>query len=528
MRGRTAGSGVGVKADQHERNGLVPHAKRQLNLAAVQSIEEFEDTPMLYALITFFCYAYVIVQGHVHDLLRYLGLESNPVPHERNMDGFPPLYSDFDSFFTRNLYTRIRDCWNRPIASAPGRYIDILERETPDGGWTFRLTGRRIHALNLGSYNYLGFSETTGPCVQAAEAALHRWGIATGSPRVQIGMQRIHEELEQLVAAFVGKPAAVVIGMGFATNSTVIPALVGPKCLVFSDEMNHASIVLGARLSGARIIIFKHNNPADLERKLRVAIADGQPVSHRPWKKILIIVEGIYSMEGSICRLDEIVRIKKKYKAYLFLDEAHSIGALGPTGCGVTEHLGIDPADVDIMMGTLTKSFAGSGGYCAATRDIVDHIKCRAHSSVYAETISPVVAQQVISSMRIIMGLDGTDDGRRRIQQLADNARYMRQHLKRMGFIVYGNDASPIVPLLLYNPSKIPAFSRMCLERNLGVVVVGFPAVPILSSRTRFCVSASHTRADLDRALREIDEIGTLLGLKISCRHAASSFQPGP
>jgi serine palmitoyltransferase len=193
----------------------------------------------------------------------------------------------------------------------------------------------------------------------------------------------VHEELEREVAAFVGKPAAIVFGMGFATNSLTLPALMrGKGSLIISDALNHASIVAGVRGSGARVKVFRHNEPEHLERVLRAAIAEGQPRTHRPWTKILVVVEGIYSMEGEICRLPEIVAIKKKYRAYLYLDEAHSIGALGAGGRGVCEHLGVDPADVDILMGTFTKAFGSCGGYIAGDEQLIQYLR----------TVSPVSA----------------------------------------------------------------------------------------------------------------------------------------
>ncbi|PNJ65119.1 SPTLC2 isoform 5, partial [Pongo abelii] len=217
-----------------------------------------------------------------------------------------------------------------------------------------------------------------------------------------------HEELEELVARFLGVEAAMAYGMGFATNSMNIPALVGKGCLILSDELNHASLVLGARLSGATIRIFKHNNMQSLEKLLKDAIVYGQPRTRRPWKKILILVEGIYSMEGSIVRLPEVIALKKKYKAYLYLDEAHSIGALGPTGRGVVEYFGLDPEDVDVMMGTFTKSFGASGGYIGGKKELIDYLRTHSHSAVYATSLSPPVVEQIITSMKCIMGQDGT------------------------------------------------------------------------------------------------------------------------
>ncbi|XP_013382088.1 serine palmitoyltransferase 2-like [Lingula anatina] len=304
--------------------------------------------------------------------------------------------------------------------------------------------------------------------------------------------------------------------MGFATNSMNIPTLMGKGTLILSDELNHASLVLGSRLAGCQIQVFKHNDMDSLETKLRDAVVNGQPRTHRPWKKILIVVEGVYSMEGSIVKLPEVIRLKKKYKAYLYLDEAHSIGAIGPTGRGIVEYFGCDPKDVDIMMGTFTKSFGAAGGYIAGTKRLIDYLRIHSHSAIYATSMSAPVTQQVITSMKIIMGEDGTDEGQKRIKQLAWNTRYFRQKLQDKGLIVYGNKDSPVVPMLLFLPAKIAGFGRETLKRGLGTVVVGFPATPIIESRARFCLSAAHTKEMLDKSLSIIDEVADLIRLKYS------------
>lgn len=170
----------------------------------------------------------------------------------------------------------------------------------------------------------------------------------------------------------------------------------------------------------------------DLESVLRDAIAQGQPRTHRPWKKILVVVEGLYSMEGSIVKLPEIVELKKKYNFYLYVDEAHSIGALGPHGGGVCDYFGVDPREVDILMGTFTKSFGAAGGYVAASREIVAHLRARNHGSVYAESMTPPVVQQVLTSMKVILGEDGTTDGKHRLTQINDNSRFFRQQLRKL------------------------------------------------------------------------------------------------
>lgn len=279
---------------------------------------------------------------------------------------------------------------------------------------------------------------------------------------------------------------------------------------------------------------------------------------------------------------------------YLYVDEAHSIGAIGPNGRGVCDYFGVDPSRVDILMGTFTKSFGASGGYISGSKDLMDRIRLSNHANVYGETLAPPVLTQIISSMASIMGvgndpleksllpkwidlprnlLDGSE-GKERLRRLAFNARYLSSGLRKLGFIVYGHRDSPIVPLLIFNPSKMPMFSRMMLDRQsslppherrsysllntsedgdgeltqeekisieretqslhdpsasindqtggtitsrppIVVVVVAYPATPLISSRVRFCVSASHTKSDMDDVLRAVDEVGTLLSLKL-------------
>ncbi|KAK6437675.1 serine palmitoyltransferase component, partial [Oleoguttula sp. CCFEE 5521] len=318
------------------------------------------------------------------------------------------------------------------------------------------------------------------------------------------------------IAEFVGKPAATIYSMGFVTNATIFPALVGKGCLMISDQLNHSSIRFGARISGAVIDMFKHNDMNDLERVLRERISQGQPRTHRPWRKILVAVEGLYSMEGTLCNLPGLVALKKRYKFALYVDEAHSVGALGPRGRGVCDYFGIDPAEIDILMGTLTKSFGANGGYIASSKAIIDKIRVINAGTIYGESPAPAVLAQIQSSLRIISGDLAPGQGEERLQRLAFNSRYLRLGLKRLGFIIYGHDDSPIIPLALYHPAKIPAFSHEMLRRKIAVVVVGYPATPLISSRARFCVSAAHTKDDLDRLLAACDQAGDVLQLKFS------------
>lgn len=360
----------------------------------------------------------------------------------------------------------------------------------------------------------MGFASNKGEQLEEVVKSLHKYGVSLTSSRMNFGHSDLHKEAERRIANFVGKEDAMIFGMGYGTNSTTIPALCGKGDLIISDSLNHASLVAGCRSSGATVRVFKHNDFKDLEKIVRNAIVEGQPLIRRPWKKIVIVVEGIYSMEGEICNLPEVIKIKKKYKCYLYVDEAHSIGALGENARGICDHFGIDPSEVDILMGTFTKSFASVGGYVASSKDIIDYLRTQSYGQIYETSMTPSTLQQVISSLKVLTGEDGTDIGKNKIKRLRENSNFFRNALLSKGLQVFGDEDSPVVPMMLYFPGKTPSFSRECLKKNIAVVVVGFPATPLLLSRVRFCVSASHSLEDLKWAVDEIEKISDRLLLK--------------
>ncbi|GLI70955.1 hypothetical protein VaNZ11_016054 [Volvox africanus] len=471
--------------------------------------------PFFSILSALFILSAASIFGKIRDVIYFL-LHPFKVKGET---GYAPIRDPTEDFYMRRMYGRIVDCWNRPICSAPTAWVDVMKRERvrdTTGVDTAHIVpiGGHTRCLNLSSYNYLGFAAFDPYCTPRAVLAIENLGISSCSPRVHAGTTSVHVELEELVARFLGVDDAITYGMGFATNSSTIPALVGKGCLVISDALNHSSIVAGIRASGAKVKVFRHNDADHLEKLLRLAIAEGQPRSHRPWKKILVIVEGVYSMEGETCRLKEVVEVAKKYKAYTYLDEAHSIGALGPTGRGCCEHWGVDPRDVDIMMGTFTKSFGSCGGYIAGKREVVEHLRRHSPAHLYACSMAPGCVEQVTSALHVMMGMDGTDRGKQKIDQLHDNANYVRSRLLAMGLDVLGSWDSPVMPIMTYNAAKMVAFSRLTLARKLAMVIVGFPATPVLLTRTRICISASHTREDLDWAIEQMEEVVDLCMLR--------------
>jgi serine palmitoyltransferase len=475
-------------------------------------VDTEEHPPKLSAIQTafiYFGYGMLFIFGRARDFIDKLFGGAMMVTPK----GYAPLFVDSEYFYIRRLFQRIRDCWDRPICSVPGAWIEVLERQSNDKNETFFFTGRKLRCLNLGSYNYLGFANNDGPVLEAAVEANKEYSTATTSPACEGGYTQIHRDLEKTVARFVGKEDAVIFEMGFATNSTTLPVLIGKGGLILSDSLNHTSIVTGCRHSGAVIRTFKHNNMQDLERVIRHAIIYGQP-NGQPWDMILLVVEGIYSMEGVICKLKDMIALKKKYNIFLYVDEAHSIGALGPSGRGVVEHTGVSPDDIDILMGTFTKSFGSVGGYLASSKELIRYIRMSSYGTMYAASMSAGCAQQALSALLTIMGEDGTDIGRKKIAQLRDNSNYFRSKLVEMGFIIFGNRDSPIIPMMIYHPAKMPGFSRNMLKRGVAVVVVGAPATHRNESRARFCISAAHTRDDLDWALKEIQEVGDLCLLR--------------
>ncbi|CAD6256949.1 unnamed protein product [Miscanthus lutarioriparius] len=351
-------------------------------------------------------------------------------------------------------------------ASASGRagkWTGGLDRTSWEGGrragWQ-RRTSNTTRCLNLTSYNYLGFAAADEYCIPRVVESLKKYSASTCSGRVEGGTTKLHTELEELVARFVGKPAAVLFGMGYVTNSATIPCLIGKGGLIISDSLNHNSIVNGARGSDATVRVFQHNSPANLEKVLREQVAGGQPQTRRAWKKIIIIVEGIYSMEGELCKLPEIIAVCKKYK------------------------------------------------------DIIQHLKQSCPAYLYATSMSPPAVQQVISAIKVILGEDGSNRGVQKLACIRESSNFFRSELKKMGFEVLGDNDSPVMPIMLYNPAKIPEFSRECFRQKVAVITVAFPVTPLLLARARICISASHTREDLMKALDVISRVGDLVGIK--------------
>ncbi|KAG0699049.1 pyridoxal phosphate-dependent transferase [Suillus ampliporus] len=492
-----------------------------------------EEPPHYILFATYMSYLIIHFFGYMRDFFGKHFAKSS-FTHLVHHNGYAPLNSDWDSFFSRRLKRRMDDCFSQPVTGAPGRTTLILDRYSTDYNETQIYTGTTTRALNISSYNYLGFSQAHGGWADAVQESVRQYGISSCGTRLETGCTELHVRAEALMARFLGAEDALISSMGFATNSTFIPTLAGKGSLIISDELNHTSM-------------------------------RGQPKTHRPWKIILVIVEGLYSMEGTLLNLPRIVELKQKYKFYLYVDEAHTIGSLGPRGRGVTDYFDIPPHSIDVLMGTFSKAFGAAGGYIAGPKTLIDALRLRSHSGPYAEVMTPSVLTQIVVSMASIMGVappapqptksplslnldcsivapkhsaeelagmapvsmlptwmnlhpslaDGSE-ARMRMRRLAFNCRYLHAGLKKLGFIVYGHPSSPIVLLLIFNPAKLMMFVRFMRARRKSIIVVigAYPATPVEKGRARLCPSASHTKEDIDLFLRACDEVGGILDLK--------------
>lgn len=480
-----------------------------------------ELVPYYIMIETHLLYLALVVMGHIRDFIDSL-FSSEFRRNLKERDGYAPLLTDFDSFYTRRFKQRLGDAFGRPTTGVPGRELACYQRDFIPGTF-FELEApaayfakQPIHCINLASYNYLGFAQSVGKCADAAEATVNRLGVVASGSRFAGGTYEMHRETEKLIAGFVGKESAMIFSMGYGTNAMLFANLVDKRCLVLSDQLNHASMRTGIRLSGAVIKVFRHNDMDQLERLIREQIAQGQPRNHRPWNKILIVFEGLYSMEGTMCDLPRMIELRKKYGVYLFMDEAHSIGAMGPTGRGICDYYGVNPSDVDILMGTFTKSFGAVGGYVAGSTQLINHLRTQNICTVYGESPAPAALAQIQTSLKILTGEINPGEGALRLRRLAFNSRYLRVGLRRMGFPVSGHIDSPVIPAFIYQPTKLALCSRYMLARGVAIVIVGYPATDLATARIRFCMSAAVTKSDLDHVLQVMDQMGDDLRLKVA------------
>lgn len=371
-------------------------------------------------------------------------------------------------------------------------YNNILTIESPIGP-EIQINGKKL--LNFCSNNYLGLANNS-EMKEAAKKAIDEYGIGPAAVRTIAGTTLLHKKLEEKLAEFKKAEAVITFQSGFTANLAVIPALVGEGDLIFSDELNHASIIDGCRLSKAEVIRFAHANPADLEEKLKEAPAD---------KKKLVITDGVFSMDGDIAPLDKIYEVASKYDAMLMVDDAHGEGVLGESGRGIVDHFKLH-GKVDIEVGTMSKAFGVVGGLAAGKKEVIEWLSQRGRPFLFS---SAMTIPDVAACIAAVGLLEKSGD---LVKKLWKNADYLRAGLKKLGFDT-GTSISPIIPLMLGEAKLAQDMSRELFAEGLFAKAIVYPTVPQGKARIRIMNSAGHSKEQLDQALQIFGKVGKKLGI---------------
>lgn len=367
-----------------------------------------------------------------------------------------------------------------------GIYRELPINDTPIDA-IIELNGKKV--INLCSNNYLGFANHPR-LIEASKKALDQYGVGAGAVRTIVGNMRIHEELEEKIASFKKEEAALVYQSGFLCNLGVIQAITTEKDLIVSDELNHASIIDGVKLSKADRAVYKHSNMADLERIL---------IEKRSsYEQVLIITDGVFSMDGDLANLPDIVKLAKKYGALTYVDDAHGSGVLGENGRGTVDYYHLH-GQVDFIIGTLSKAIGVVGGYVCGSKAMKSFLLHRSRPHLFSTSMQPSAAAAIIEAFNL---LESTTEY---TEKLWDNARYLKARLVQMGFDI-GHSQTPITPIIIGDEVKTMAFSKQLLDNGVYVSGIIFPTVQKGKGRIRVMVSALHTKDILDQALDIIEK----------------------
>ncbi len=352
--------------------------------------------------------------------------------------------------------------------------------------------------INLSSNNYLGLT-THKALRKAALEATRKYGVGAGAVRTISGTMTVHMELERQIAKFKNTEACVVFQSGFTANAGTVSAILGKEDLIISDELNHASIIDGCRLSKAAIKIFKHKDVADCERICK-------ETENFPGRKLLI-TDGVFSMDGDIAPLPQLCGLAEKFNCIMMVDDAHASGVLGRGGRGTVDHHGCH-GRVHIQVGTLSKAIGAMGGYVCGSRDLIDYLYLRARPFFFSTGHPPSVA----ATCQAAFALLDSPDGEKLIKKLWANTKYFKRLLKKKGFRFEGSE-TPIIPIHVGDAAKAFEFSAKLFDAGLYAPAVGYPTVAEGKARLRAIVSATHKRADLERAAEILSEVGKSLGV---------------
>ena len=374
-----------------------------------------------------------------------------------------------------------------------GLYNRIRTIGSPQGAWLV-VDGKKV--LNFCSNNYLGLANHPD-LVAAAKKAAHEMGVGPAAVRSIAGTTSLHLELERRLAAFKGVEAAITFQSGFTANLATIPALVGKEDVIFSDRLNHASIIDGCRLSGAKIIPYEHCDVASLESVIKENLPQ--------FRRAIVITDGVFSMDGDVAPLDKIYEVAKEHDLLLMVDDAHGEGVLGKGGRGIVDHFGLH-GKVDVEVGTMSKAFGVVGGVVAGNAVIVEWLRQRGRPFLFSSAVTAPDAAACLAALDLLEGSTELVD------KLWDNARYFKAGMKELGFDT-GLSTTPITPIMLGEAPLAQQFSRELFEEGVFAMALGFPTVPQGKARIRVMISAAHMQDDLDKGLEAFAKVGKKLGV---------------
>jgi glycine C-acetyltransferase len=375
-----------------------------------------------------------------------------------------------------------------------GLFTTIRTLSSPQGAW-LDVDGRRV--LNFCSNNYLGLANHPH-LKDAAQGAIETHGVGPGAVRTIAGTMDLHLELERRLAEFKGVEGAISFQSGFSANLAVIPALVGKEDVIFSDELNHASIIDGCRLSRARIVRYRHNDAEDLRRVVKETQEEG-------YRRAILITDGVFSMDGDIAPLDHLAVVAEAHDLMLMVDDAHGEGVLGRGGRGIVDHFGLH-GRVDIEVGTMSKAFGVVGGYVAGRGPVVDWLRQRGRPFLFSSAVTPADVAACIAAVDLLE--ESTD----LVDRLWENGRYFKTGMERLGFDT-GVSETPITPVMLGEAPLAQGFSKRLYEEGVFATAIGFPTVPRGKARIRVMISAAHSTDDLDQALAVFAKVGEELAV---------------
>jgi 8-amino-7-oxononanoate synthase len=407
--------------------------------------------------------------------LDLLPSSSQPEPEDVDQLNIPPEYYRFESF---PEYQKLQLQIQQVEALGNGNPFFIPQEQVVNDKTI--INGREL--INFATYNYIGMCGDRAVS-QAAQDAIERYGTSACASRLIAGEKPIHRQLEQAIADFIGTEASIVFVGGHATNVTTIGHLFGNNDLILYDSLSHNSILQGCFLSGASLAAFPHNDFVALEGILRDR--------RERYQRVLIAIEGVYSTDGDIANLPKFIELKKRYKTFLMVDEAHSIGTIGKTGRGISEYFGVDPTDVDLWMGTLSKSFASCGGYIAGSHALVEYLKYTAPGFVFSVGMSPPNAAATLAAIEVL----GAEP--ERVAKLQARAKLFLDLAKQKGLNTGMSENSPVIPIIIGDSLKSILLSQNLFKRGINVPFMIYPSVPQNEARLRFFVTCNHTEAQI-------------------------------